>query len=168
MTETDGLLKVNAIVNIKKIDQESARLQAALSASDWPLLNRLCRQALRKNSRNLVAHRLLGYALMQERRTEDAIRVFRQALAQWPDDAELLINFGNLYLEQALHSDALPLLQKVCELRPTQVVCWIKLSQCCYFLNRHDEGFRASQKAAALAQTDEEREIGRASCRGTV
>lgn len=150
-------MKVNATVKTTKIDQEFARLQAALSASDWPLLNRLCRQALRKNSRNLAAHRLLGYALMQERRTEDAIRVFRQALAQWPDDAELLINFGNLYLEQALHSEALPLLQKVCELRPTQVVCWIKLSQCCYFLNRHDEGFRTSQKAAALARTDEER-----------
>ena len=144
-------------MNTSKTDQESARLQAALSASDWPLLNRLCRQALRKNSRNLAAHRLLGYALTQQRQTEDAVKVFRQALAQWPDDPELLINFGNLYVEQALYSDALPLLQKVCELRPAQVVCWIKLSQCCYFLNRHDEGFRASQKAAALARNDEER-----------
>ena len=68
-------------MNTSKTDQESARLQAALSASDWPLLNRLCRQALRKNSRNLAAHRLLGYALTQQRQTEDAIKVFRQALA---------------------------------------------------------------------------------------
>lgn len=144
-------------MNTTKPDQESARLQAALSKADWPLLHRLCRQALRKNGRNLSAHRLLGYALMQQRKTEDAIIAFSQALAQWPNDAELLINFGNLYLEQARHSEAYPLLKKVCALRPAQAICWIKLSQCCYFLSQHDEGFHASQKAAALARNDEER-----------
>lgn len=143
--------------NTTKTDQESVRMQAALSASDWPLLHRLCRQALRKNGKNLSAHRLLGYALTQQRKSEEAITVFSQALAQWPNDAELLINFGNLYLDQARHSEAFPLLKKVCALRPEQAICWIKLSQCCYFLSQHDEGFHASQKAAVLACNDEER-----------
>ena len=144
-------------MNTTKTEQESARLQAALSAADWPLLYRLCRQALRKNKRNLTAHRLLGYALTQQRKPEEAIKAFNEARAQWPDDAELLINFGNLYLEQARYDEALPLLTKVCQLRPTQSVCWIILSQCCYYLNQHDEGFSASQKAAELAKNDGER-----------
>jgi protein O-GlcNAc transferase len=143
-------------VNTSKNTQESARLQAALSNADWPLLYRLCRQALRKNRRNLTAHRLLGYALTQQRKPDKAIEVFSAARAQWPDDAELLINFGNLYLEQGFLSEALPLLTKVCELRPGQAVCWVKLSECCYYLNQHDEGFSASQKALELAQNNAE------------
>lgn len=144
-------------MNSTKTDHESARLHAALSAADWPLLNRLCRQTLRKNKRNLTAHRLLGYALTQQRKHEEAILVFEQAREQWPDDAELLINFGNLYFEQARYDEALPLLLRTCELRPEQSICWIKLSQCCYYLNQHDDGFSASQKALELAKTDGER-----------
>jgi protein O-GlcNAc transferase len=140
-----------------KTENESARLQAALSTADWPLLYRLCRQALRKSKRNLMAHRLLGYALTQQRQHEEAIKAFGEARAQWPDDAELLINFGNLYFEQARYDEAMPLLTKACELRPKLSICWIKLSQCCYYINQHDEGFGASQKALELAQNDSER-----------
>lgn len=144
-------------MNTSKTGREPDRLKAALSAGDWPLLERFCQQALRKNKRDLTANRLLGYALTQQRKHEEAIKAFNEARAQWPNDAELLINFGNLYLEQALNNEALPLLRKVCELRPKQSICWIKLSQCCYYLNQHDEGFGASQRALELAKNDGER-----------
>ena len=62
-------------------------------------------------------------------------------------------NYANVLIEQARNIDALPLLEKVCELRPQQAIGWIKLAECCYLLSLHDKGFEASQKAAALAET---------------
>ena len=140
-------------MHTKHTDQDASRLQAALAASDWPLLTRLCRQVLRKNSRHLSAHRLLGFSLNKQREFDAALKAYRQAYVYWPEDAELLVNYANVLIEQARNIDALPLLEKVCELRPQQAIGWIKLAECCYLLTQHDKGFDASQKAAALAET---------------
>jgi predicted O-linked N-acetylglucosamine transferase (SPINDLY family) len=133
------------------------RLTAALEASEWDLLVRLCKQILRKNSRDLQATRLLGYALDCQGKGEEAIEVYRRAALLWPNDAELLINYGNVLLNHAQNAQALPILEKVCELRPEKAICWLKLSQCCYLLARHEEGFSAAQKAAALTTNIQER-----------
>lgn len=140
-------------MHTKHTDQDASRLQAALAASDWPLLTRLCRQVLRKNSRHLSAHRLLGFSLNKQREFDAALKAYRQAYVYWPEDAELLVNYANVLIEQARNIDALPLLEKVCELRPQQAIGWIKLAECCYLLTQHDKGFDASQRAAALAET---------------
>lgn len=137
----------------KHTEQYASRLQSALAAADWPLLTRLCRQVLRKSSRDLSAHRLLGFSLNKQREFEAALHAYRQAYTYWPGDAELLVNYANVLIEQARNADALPLLEKVCELRPQQAIGWIKLAECCYLLSLHDKGFDASQKAAALAET---------------
>lgn len=140
-------------MHTKHTDQDASRLQAALAASDWPLLTRLCRQVLRKNSRHLSAHRLLGFSLNKQREFDAALKAYRQAYVYWPEDTELLVNYANVLIEQARNIDALPLLEKVCELRPQQAIGWIKLAECCYLLTQHDKGFDASQRAAALAET---------------
>ena len=126
----------------------ASRLHAALATSDWPLLTRLCRQVLRKSSRDLSAHRLLGFALNKQRQFDAALQAYRQAYAYWPKDAELLVNYANVLIEQAQNHDALPLLEEVCKLRPQQAIAWIKLAECCYLLTLHGKGFEASQKAA--------------------
>ncbi|CAN7610708.1 glycosyltransferase family 41 protein [Acidovorax sp. Leaf78] len=137
----------------KHTEQDDARLHAALTAADWPLLTRLCRQALRKNGRHLTAHRLLGFSLNKERDFDGALKAYKQARIYWPDDAELLVNYANILIEHAYNIDALPLLEKVCALRPLQAIAWIKLAECCYLINLHDKGFAASQEAAKLADT---------------
>ncbi len=132
-------------------------MQAALESGQWELLARLCKQALRKNSRQLQAHRYLGHALDCLGRKDEAVEVYRHAAAQWPGDAELLINYGNLLLSLARNTEALPILQRVCELRPDKSVCWLILSQCCYLIARHEQGFQAAERAAALATTTAEK-----------
>ncbi|MBU1354907.1 MAG: acetylglucosamine transferase [Gammaproteobacteria bacterium] len=127
------------------------RLQAALEAKDWNLLLRLCKQILRKNSRDLHATRLLGYALDCLGKVDESIEVYRRGASLWPNDAELLINYGNILLNHVRNVQALPILEKVCELRPDKAICWLKLSQCCYLITQHEKGFRAAEKAAALA-----------------
>lgn len=119
----------------KHTEQDTPRLQAALAAADWPLLTRLCRQVLRKNGRHLSAHRLLGFSLNKQREFDAALQAYRQAYVYWPGDAELLVNYANVLIEQARNIDALPLLEKVCELRPQQAIGWIKLAECCYLLS---------------------------------
>ena len=116
------------------------RLQAALDAKDWHLLARLCKQSLRKNSRDLQATRLLGYALDCLGQADESIEVYRRGTLIWPNDAELLINYGNVLLNQARNSEALPVLEKVCDLRPEMAICWLKLSQCCYLMTHNEKG----------------------------
>ena len=144
-------------VRTSPIEQVSTRIQAALAAADWPLLTRLCRQALRKNGRNLTAHRLLGFSLHKQKETDAALKAYRHATALCPSDAELLINQANVLLECARQSEALPILEKVCTLRPLQAICWLKLAQCCYTLGLHDKGFKASQRASGLSENEGDR-----------
>lgn len=133
------------------------RLHAALETRDWDLLARLCKQILRKNARDLHATRLLGYALDCQGKADESIEVYRRGAVIWPNDAELLINYGNVLLNHVHNAQALPILEKVCELRPEKAICWLKLSQCCYLLAKHEEGFSAAQKAAALTTNVQER-----------
>lgn len=153
MTPIDGQQNMRSRFH----EQDEPRIRAAFAANDWLLLTRLCRQALRKNGRNLTAHRLLGFALNKQREFSAALKAYRQAAVMWPEDAELLINYANVLIEQAQNSDALPFLEKVCKLRPKKAICWLKLAECCYLLNLHNKGFDASQTAAALAETLEDR-----------
>lgn len=127
------------------------RLQAALQRQNWPLLMRLCKQALRKDPGNLHAIRLLGHALECQGKPEESIEVYRRGAQQWPNDAELLINYGNKLLKQVRNTEAFPILKKVCELRPDKAVCWLMLAQCCYLLTKNEEGLRAAEKASELA-----------------
>lgn len=138
-------------------DPMTPRLQSAMASADWTLLVRLCRQALRKNSRHLTAHRLLGFALHRKHDTEGALAAFRQGAALLPLDAELLINYANVLLELARHQQALALLEKVVQLRPEHSVCWSKLAQSCYALGLHQKGFDASQRALESATDNTQR-----------
>lgn len=136
------------------------RMHAAHAASNWGLLERLCRQALSKNRRDRTAHRMLGYALQKQRNVEAAVTAFLQGAQHWPEDAELLINYASLLVEQARNVQALPLLEKVVALRPQYSIGWAKLAQCCYPIGRHQQGFDASQKAIELARQPSERLAG--------
>jgi len=124
------------------------------------LLERLCRQALSKNRRDRTAHRMLGFALHKQRNVEAAVASFQQAMVHWPEDAELLINYANLLVEQARNVQALPLLERVVALRPQHSIDWAKLAQCCYPIGQHQQGFDASQKAIELARHPSEQLAG--------
>jgi protein O-GlcNAc transferase len=132
----------------------SEHMQNALDGADWPLLVRLCQQRIRKNRMDLKAHRLLGFSLNKRRQTQEALSAFQQGAALHPNDAELLINYANVLIEHVRNAEALPLLERVCALRPTQAISWLKLSECCYLLTLHERGFEAALRGANLAQTD--------------
>ncbi|KRC18454.1 acetylglucosamine transferase [Acidovorax sp. Root217] len=127
------------------------RIRTALESKDWTLLTRLCKQILRKDSRDLNATRLLGHSLESQGKIEESLEVYQRGARMWPDDAELLINYANVLLRQVRNAEALPLFERVCALRPEKAVCWLMLSQCCYLITKNEQGFRAAEKAAELA-----------------
>lgn len=132
-------------------DVDAVKISQAFLKEDWSLLVRLCRQALRKNGMHLRAHQMLGYALNTQRKTEEAIAAYRQGAALHPEDAELLINYAQLLMQEGRQPEAVPLLKKVCELQPDKAISWIKLAQCYYPTQRHREGLEAAHKAWDLA-----------------
>lgn len=138
-------------------DPYEERLLSALAGEDWVLLARLCRQALRKDRRHLRAHRMLGFALHKQRDPEAAVAAYVQAALVWPEDAELLINYANVLLENVRNDEAFPLLEKVCALRPEHAMAWVKFAQCGYETRQHEKGYAAAEKAFSLAKNNTER-----------
>lgn len=141
----------------RKDTNQELQLRAAHAAQDWQRVAHLCRQTLRKNKRSLLAHRYLGYALKMLGQIGPAIDAYQQATAHHRDDAELLANYTNLLLEQAMDAEALPLLDKLCALRPTDSSCWSKVAQSCYKIGLHEKGFGSAMVAYSFAQNDYER-----------
>lgn len=142
---------------VKRIDPIDAQLRAAHAAQDWRRLGQLCKQTLRKQGRHLLAHRYLGFALKMQKQIASALQAFRQGAAYFPDDAELLTNYTNLLLEQAQPKEALPLLERLCALRPTDSHIWSRVAQACYPIGLHEKGFGSAMVAYQLAQTDAEK-----------
>lgn len=133
------------------------QLRAAHAAQDWRRLGQLCKQTLRKQGQHLLAHRYLGFALKMQKQIEPALQAFQEGVVCFPDDAELLANYTNLLLEQARHQEALPYLEKLCTLRPTDSSIWSRVAQSCYSIGLHEKGFGSAMVAYNLAQTDAER-----------
>lgn len=143
--------------HFKKEQQTESQLRAAHAAMDWQRLAQLCRQALRQNNRSLLAHRYLGYALKMQGQIDPAIQAFKHAIKHHHGDAELLANYSNLLLEQAMDVQALPLLDELCALRPTDSMCWSKVAQSCYKIGLHEKGFGSAMVAYTFAKTNHER-----------
>ncbi len=127
------------------------KLEAAFASQKWASVQQEARKIQRKDPANLLVHRVLGFALNQLGKTEDAFRAFKAGMAIWPKDAELVINYANTLIEHARYIPAYELMEKVCALRPDKAISWIKLSQVCYETQQHGRGFEAAEKAFELA-----------------
>jgi predicted O-linked N-acetylglucosamine transferase (SPINDLY family) len=134
-------------------DPSTVKISQAFLKEDWPLVERLCRQALRKNGMHLRAHQMLGFALKKQGQLDDAVAAYTKGAALHPENAELLINYAILLQEQGRAVDALPLLEKTCALQPNHPTAWLIYSQCCYPLQLNTKGLEAAQKALPLAES---------------
>lgn len=134
-------------------DPDAVKISQAFLKHDWPLVVRLCRQTLRKNGRHLRSHQMLGFALDKLHKTEQSITAYRQGAVIHPDDAELLVNYGQILLTAGRPGEAFPIFEKICKLRPDKALSWVQFSRVCYPLTRHQEGLAAANKAWELGET---------------
>ncbi|AGX87484.1 tetratricopeptide repeat protein [Candidatus Symbiobacter mobilis] len=132
-------------------DALADRIRAAFDASNWAEAIRLCKATLRKNPLHLPSHRYLGFALYQTGEIDAALAAYGHANILFPDDGKLLLNYANILLHSARFEESKKLLERLCTLRPDDVLVWIRLSQACYPLQQHEKGFAAAQRAVELA-----------------
>jgi protein O-GlcNAc transferase len=132
-------------------------LESALARQDWPQLVKVSRKLLRKKANNKQAHRYLGFALHKLHDDEAAVEAFSKAICFWPDDAELLLNYGQTLMDISHEFNAIPLLEKATKLRPEKYLTWFKLSQAHYRCQGHARGFECAKKMQELADTKDEK-----------
>lgn len=132
-------------------------LAEAMRSQDWVTVLRLSRKWLRKSAHSPMPHRCLGFALHRLGRSVESAQAFERGRLDHPEDAELLINFAAVLMEQGDNARALPLLEKVATIRSGAAIVWIKLAQACYPISRHRQGFEAAERALELAQSVSER-----------
>jgi tetratricopeptide (TPR) repeat protein len=75
----------------------------------------------------------LGNTLLEQRRHEDALKVFDKAVQLWPDDADLWRNLGNALTEMNRSSDAILSFQQALRLDPRH---WDAAQKCGALLHR--------------------------------
>ncbi|QBK03718.1 acetylglucosamine transferase [Hylemonella gracilis] len=141
----------------QQADPSAVRISQAFLKHDWPEVVRLCRLTLRKNGRHLRSHQMLGFALNKLRKTDQAIAAYRQGAALHPEDADLLINYVQILMQEGQVTTAYPILKKICTLRPDKSLSWIHLARACYPLTQHEEGLAAANKAWELAESTEDK-----------
>jgi len=97
------------------------------------------------------AHNLLGIVLIRQSRPEEALSVFRTALAVDPQSAEANNNLGNTLAELGRDEEAIPFLEKVVGLNPGLAAARYNLGIAFHNLKRHDEAIAGFRGALDLA-----------------
>ncbi len=87
-------------------------------AGRWGEAEKLCREVLRGEPRNVNALRLLGTCAAHAGRQREAERLLRQAVAQAPDYAEAQLDLGRVLKEQQRLEEAIAQFEKAIELEP--------------------------------------------------
>jgi tetratricopeptide (TPR) repeat protein len=97
-------------------DPQQAIFEAAaksLVAGDYPAAERGFQAVLKVQPNHVGALGNLGIIYSRTGRTDQAITVYRKALALSPNDKAILLNLGLVYLKQEAHRKALPLFERV-------------------------------------------------------
>lgn len=96
------------------------------------------------------AHRLLGAALYQERRDDEAIPVLERALALRPDSAEALQVHAQCLARLGRHAAALHSTDRALALEPGRADLWADRASVLNALARHAEVRQSLERAVAL------------------
>ena len=87
-------------------------------AGRWAEAEKLCRDILRRDPRDVNALRLLGTCAAHAGRQREAERLLRRAVTQAPDYAEARRDLGRLFKEQQRLEEAIAEFEKAIELEP--------------------------------------------------
>jgi tetratricopeptide (TPR) repeat protein len=128
------------------LDQAAAALQAQRFAD----AERLAASVLRSNRNHLAAAQILGQALLQQGRPEDAIEALRSPARRSLDPAlETLL--ARAFADAGRDDEALDRLRAATARRPAYPLAFLELGDRLGQLGRHDEGIAVFSQGLALA-----------------
>ncbi len=142
-------------VNLTAESRVEGRIATLHRQGKWRELVSECKRRLVRFPDDLEAHSNLGFALHKAGEPGKARQAFQVALSVHPENVDIMANMANMLVETSLPADALPLVEKVCALRPEHSVPWLLKAMCCHQLWRHQEGLAAAHKAVELAESSE-------------
>lgn len=90
-------------------------------------------------------------ALMDAGRYEAAAKILSQALAAYPNNADVMNNLSVAYLRLRRYEDALRVLHRARRVDPSAFPTYINIVECLLALNRSEEAIPYGEKAAELA-----------------
>jgi tetratricopeptide (TPR) repeat protein len=131
--------------------------QGQLGLQRWTDAEATLRSSLERSPGHPLAREWLAIVLAGQGRSEDAVRVLRELLAEEPDRPEPRFNLARLLLDRdGAAEEAAGHLRRVLELRPNQVAAWEYLGAAHLALDRPAEAADALRQALALdpARTD--------------
>jgi len=125
--------------------------QGQLGLQRWTDAEATLRSVLGRSPGHPLAREWLAIVLAGQGRTDDAVRVLRELLAEDPDRPEPRFNLARLLLARdGTAEEATGHLKRVLELRPNQVAAWEYLGAAYLALERPAEAADALRRALAL------------------
>jgi tetratricopeptide (TPR) repeat protein len=130
------------------------RAASAYGAGDFVQAERLCRRALDGDPSAFDAFHLLGAALVQLGRPEDALRAWDGARAIQPQHVEVLKNYGVVLGRLGRFGDALQIYDEIVALAPGYADAFYNRGIALGSLGRLGEALASYDRAIALAPGD--------------
>jgi tetratricopeptide (TPR) repeat protein len=140
-------LKPGVMISVAGIVLAGSLILTARQIGYWRDDETLFRHALAVTRDNPVAQNVVGCALLQDGRVEEAIARFKRCLEIDPHYAEAHINLGNYLLEKGQVDEAIAHYQKALETRPNQADVHYNLGILLLKKGQVDEAIAHYQKA---------------------
>ncbi|MBS1188067.1 MAG: repeat-containing protein [Burkholderiaceae bacterium] len=111
----------------------------------------LIQTVLEREPRHFDALHVLGVIRVQQRRRDDAVELFRQAIAVNPGSSLVHFNLAAILSESGQDIEALPHHERTVNLSPRQPDAWVNYGRCLNNLERYDEALACFEKALQIA-----------------
>ena len=105
-----------------------------------------CRNAIEEFPNDALLHTLLGTALREANRNDEALRAYQQAIALDPNRWDAHVGIRRIYLRQGLPEEARVAWGKVLDTRPPDHQDWYGYAELCLYLGKEDEYRRARKR----------------------
>jgi protein O-mannosyl-transferase len=126
----------------------------ALQISRWRNSMTLFEQTLSVTSDNLVVHYNLGHVLGQQRKYDEAVPHFAEALRIKPDFFDALLNMGVTLLEQGKPAEAISYYHRALGVEPDSAKAHMQLALALVQQEKGDDALQQFYKALELAPND--------------
>lgn len=103
---------------------------------------------------SIEAYSLLGIALAQQSKHQEALSVLASAIERNPQSAGAYVNLGSVLTEMGRHEDAIPQFRKAIELHPDLSQAHNNLGSAYNALGRHDAAIECYRQALRIAPGD--------------
>jgi tetratricopeptide (TPR) repeat protein len=123
---------------------------ARAQTSYWRNSESLWTHALKITKNNAIAHNNLGFALLSQGRSGEAIRQYQETIRLKPDDAEAYNNLGNALINNGQTDEAISQYQKAIRLKPDDAEAYHNLGNALINNGQTDEAISQYQKAIRL------------------